>query len=183
MSDEELLRISYKKPNRFGELFDRHYMRFLRIAEKTLRSKDDAEDVVQNTFIRIYKYGKKFPGNGGNFRPWSNTILKNCLADKINEYKHNTISLTDEMSNKVLTSEEIDRKEFVRKENKNYIQFVLGKVDGMTAEIIKLRYVLGKSFKEVGKILKIKSSTARVRIHRSKKIFIKAYKQFNKYEQ
>ena len=62
MSDEEILELSYKKPARFGELFDRHYGRFMAIAKKTLRSRDDAEDAVQEAFIRIYKYGRKFPG-------------------------------------------------------------------------------------------------------------------------
>jgi DNA-directed RNA polymerase specialized sigma24 family protein len=66
--------------------------------------------------------------------------------------------------------------------NKSYVQFVLGKIGGVTAEIINLRFVLGKSFKEIGKTLNIKSGTARVRVYRSKKIFMQAYKQFNNYE-
>jgi len=62
------------------------------------------------------------------------------------------------------------------------VQFILDKIGGTTAEIISLRYVLGKSFKEISKILKIKGSTARVRFHRSKKIFMQTYEQFNNYE-
>ena len=89
MSDEKILELSYRKPSCFGELFDRHQKRFLRVAQRTLRSKDDAEDVVQDTFVKIYKYGRKFPSNGGKFIPWANTILKNCLADQINKYKNN----------------------------------------------------------------------------------------------
>ena len=66
--------------------------------------------------------------------------------------------------------------------NKNYIQFVLEKIGGVTAEIINLRYILGKSFKEIAKTLNIKNSTARVRVYRSKKIFMQVYKQYNNYE-
>ena len=177
MSDEEILKLSYKKPSQFGKLFDRHNKRFLRVAQKTLRSKDDAEDAVQEVFIRIYKYGKKFSLSGGQFRPWSNTILKNCLADQINKYKNSAISLTEEME---ATMPNSDQEEIFDNGNKNYIQFVLNKIGGITAEIINLRYVLGKSFKEIAKILNIKNSTARVRIHRSKKIFMQTYEQFNK---
>lgn len=174
MSDEEILKLSYKKPSRFGELFDRHQKRFLKIAKRTLRSEDDAEDVVQEAFIRIYKYGKKFPLKGGRFTPWANTILKNCLADQINKYKNVTISLTEEIEN---TSPDPGQEMVL--ENKSYVQSVLNKIGGTAAEIMNLRYILGKSFKEIAKILHIKNSTARVRVYRSKKLFMQAYKQSN----
>lgn len=180
MSDEEILELSYRKPFRFGELYDRHYGRFMAIAKRTLRSKDDAEDAVQETFIRIYKYGKKFPENGGKFRPWANIVFKNCLADQINKYKNIPISLTEEVEAIAPSL----HPEGLPEDNsdKNYVQFVLKKIGGATAEIINLRYILGKSFKEIAKILHIKNSTARVRVHRSKKAFLQIYEQYNNYE-
>jgi RNA polymerase sigma-70 factor (ECF subfamily) len=182
MSDEEILKLSYKRPAQFSELFDRHYKRFMRVAKRTLRSEDDAEDAVQETFIRIYKYGKNFPKNGGKFVPWANAILKNCMADRINKYKNVPSSLTDEME-AIIPSTDLNPEEISVNENsKNYVQFVLKKIGGATAEILNLRYVLGKSFKEIAKIMNIKNSTARVMIHRSKKVFIQTYEEFNNYE-
>lgn len=180
MEDEEILKLSYERPSYFNMLFDRHHKRFLTIARKNLRSKSDAEDVVQETFIKIYKYGEKFPGNGGRFKPWANTVFKNCMADQINKYKNKTVSLTEEMEAVTPSLEQEEIPEI--NGNKNFVQFVLQKIGGSTAEIINLRYVLGKSFKEIARTLNIKSGTARVRIHRSKKIFMKTYEQFNKCE-
>lgn len=174
MSDEEILRLSYKKPRLFGELFDRHQKRFLRIAKQTLRSEDDAEDVVQETFIKIYKYGRKFSSSKGKFVPWANVILKNCLADQINKYKNTTISLTEDIENVASNANQREMSNDL-----NYVQFVLDKIGGAAAEIISLRYIFGKSFKEIAKILNIKNNTARVRFHRSKKIFTQIYNQFN----
>ena len=182
MSDEEILKNSYKWPSKFGELFDRHYGRFVVVAQRTLRSKDDAEDVVQETFIRIYKYGKKFPENGGKFIPWANVILKNCIADQINKYKRTSVTLTDEMETSIPSQGPSPEDVSADNGEKNQIQLVLSQIGGSAAEIMNLRYILGKSFKEIAKILKIKSSTARVRFYRSKKTFIQIYKQFNHYE-
>ena len=174
--DEEILRLSYKNPARFGELFDRHNKRFLAIARKSLRTKEDAEDAVQETFVKMYKYGKKFSESGGSFRPWSNTILKNCIAGQINNYKKAHISLTDEME-AVLA--DTNRQE--ESMDKSYVEFVLNKMDQATTQVLKLRYFAGKSFKQIGQILNIRSGAARVRVYRAKKIFEKYYKQFNAY--
>lgn len=176
MSDEEILKISYRKPAKFGELFDKHQKRFLRVAQKTLRSGDDAEDAVQETFVRIYKYGRKFTESGGKFSSWSNTILKNCLTDQINKYKNAPTPFTNEME---AITPSLNQEEILSNGNRNYVQFVLDKIGGATAEILNLRFVLGKSFKEIAKILNIKNGAARVRVHRSKKLFMQTYKQFN----
>ena len=64
-------------------------------------------------------------------------------------------------------------------DNKNYVQFVLKKMNKTAREVINLRYILGKSFKEIAKLLRIKNSTARVRVYRSKKIFLQEYEKYN----
>ena len=45
----------------------------------------------------------------------------------------------------------LSQEEILNNGNKNYIQFVLDKIGGATAEILNLRFVLGKSFKEIAK--------------------------------
>lgn len=182
MSDEEILKLSYRNPNAFGKLFDRHSKRFLAISKKALRSTDDAEDVVQETFVRIYKYGKKFSESGGKFRPWANTILRNCITDQIRKYqRQNSVSLDEELVSPVLDNSLYSYE--YNPANSGYMDLVLGKIDKAAAEIINLRYNLGKSFKEIGKILNINSGAARVRLHRSKKEFIKIYKKFENHDQ
>ena len=182
MSDEEILKLSYSKPSLFNEIFDRYNKRFMKVAKKTLRSSADAEDAVQETFIRIYKYGQKFPERGGKFGPWASKIFKNCLTDQINKYKKTSFELTPEMENSIPDLNSYNNLGNGIFAEKSLTQFVLEKIDGTTAEILNLRFVLGKSFKEIAKTLNIKSGAARVRVYRSKKLFIQAYELLNKYE-
>lgn len=175
MTDKELLLLSYKKPSVFGQLFERHNKRFLKIAKKSVGSKDEAEDIVQETFVKIYKYGPKFLGSEGNFISWSNMILRNCIISQIKKRKD---SVQIEEVEGVLGQSD----DYEREESANYISSIFNKLDAAAARILNLRYVLGKSFKEIAKILNIENSAARVRVYRAKKSFMEVYKKFNQYE-
>ncbi len=170
VSDEEILRLSYEKPSCFSELYDRHHKRFLAIARKATSSKDEAEDIVQETFVRIYKHGNKFLAKGGNFKHWSNIILRNCTSDQITKRRSKEVPLTEEMESSIGTT-----LDYEALESSNYIQSVFEKVNSTRVEILKLRFVLGKSFKEIAKILGTTSGAARVRVHRAKKDFIEIH--------
>ena len=174
MSDNEILALSYKEPARFAELFDRHSGRLLAMAKRKVGSEDEAEDTVQNTFIRIYKHGEKFLEKGGNFKFWVNAILRNCAIDQIKKRRKNEVSLTEEMQETLGASG--DHGLF---ESNDFIQSVFKRLSSAKAEILKLRFILGKSFKEIGKILGISSGAARVRTHRAKKDFLAIYNQLS----
>src|SRR3989344_7836989 len=73
LSDEELLALSLKKPSTFEILMTRYQRQFLTRAQNVLGSRDSAEDVVQEAFIRIYRFAPNFRGEQGTFRAWSLT--------------------------------------------------------------------------------------------------------------
>ncbi len=182
MTDNEILRLSYQSPKAFAELFDRHYKRLMFVAKKTLGSGDEAEDIVQETFVRVYKYGKKFVDNDkdkeADFRHWSNAILKNCMIDRLRKRQKREVTLTDELES-VLESPN----ESLERESEDYTHSVLRKLGKASAQILNLRFVLGKSFKEIGKALGMSSGAARVKAYRAKKEFVKIHKELSiKYE-
>lgn len=167
MSDSELLALSHKDPAKFSQLFDRHHRRFLAIARKALRNEDEAEDVVQEAFVKIYKYSAKFLQDGGDFTHWSNTILRNLIVDQIRRNQRKAVQLTEEMES-LLVAEET-----ASSESNDYFSSISQRIDKAAADILNLRFVLGRSFKEIGKALGISSGAARVRVLRAKKQFIK----------
>jgi RNA polymerase sigma-70 factor (ECF subfamily) len=60
----------------FRHLVDRHYDACLRYATRMLGNRPDAEDVVQETFVRVYRSLGKYRENG-RFRGWLFRILVN----------------------------------------------------------------------------------------------------------
>src|SRR5690606_9812686 len=76
LSDEELLARSHKDPGLFGIRVDRYEGAVLRKAMSILFVREDAEEVVQDCFTRIYLYADKFrPQEGASFSSWAYAIL------------------------------------------------------------------------------------------------------------
>jgi RNA polymerase sigma-70 factor, ECF subfamily len=75
-SDEDVLRASIISPEVFEVLLERYEEAFLRKAKHIVYSHEDAQEVVQDTFTRIYIYADKFiPQTGASFSSWAYSIL------------------------------------------------------------------------------------------------------------
>ncbi len=84
-SDKELIRSYFKgEDEALKFLFGRH-LDAVRFLAKTYVGEDEADDVVQEVFIRIWKNLKKFKSDG-NFRAWALVIAKNCAIDHLRRH-------------------------------------------------------------------------------------------------
>lgn len=91
LRDEDLLRLSGDHPSVFEVLVERYQVPFLRKAMRVLRSREDAEDVVQETFTKIYLNAAKFePQAGAIFSSWGYKILLNTCFTRHQKRKRVT---------------------------------------------------------------------------------------------
>src|SRR3989338_5353686 len=78
LADEEILAASRAKPYLFEILVDRYQEAFLRKASRILGYRPEVEDVVQETFTKIYVYSGNFAKQeGASFSSWAYKILMN----------------------------------------------------------------------------------------------------------
>jgi len=64
----------------FRELVERHSRHIFRLAYRMTGNEEDAEDVVQETFLRAYKSLARFEGHA-EFGTWLHRIAANCAID------------------------------------------------------------------------------------------------------
>ncbi len=69
-------------PNAFRVLVERHSRSIFRLAYRMTGNEQDAEDMVQETFLRAYKQLDHFDGRAG-FSTWLYRIAANCSLDFI----------------------------------------------------------------------------------------------------
>jgi RNA polymerase sigma-70 factor (ECF subfamily) len=68
----------------FRVLVDRHSRAVFRLAYRLTGNQQDAEDVVQETFLRAYRQLKRFESRA-SFRTWIHRIAANCAVDLLRQ--------------------------------------------------------------------------------------------------
>src|SRR6185369_1913849 len=70
----------------FGLLVERHSIRLFQMVYRMTGNEQDAEDVVQESFLRAYRQLNRFESRAG-FRTWLHRIAANCALDLLRKRK------------------------------------------------------------------------------------------------
>ena len=154
----------------FGMLVDRYQEAFLRKAAYILRSRDAAEDAVQDTFIKIYKYTHKFSQQeNASFRSWAYKILINTC------YSHASRRTIDSRRVKVMNFHDLDlvssTDSIAGKEQVSFVQSILSRLPSNLSKLLSLYFFEDKSYEEIAKMEHLSLSAVRSGLYRAKKQF------------
>ncbi len=76
------------------QLFQIHSESIFKYAVRIMNNPTEADDIVQEVFLRIWKYRQKYnPGN--NFRAWAMRICSNLCLDSKRKHENKNVSLPD----------------------------------------------------------------------------------------
>ena len=97
LDDESLIyQIQEGSHEAFATLVDRHSNRFYRMAYRLVSSKDDAEDIVQEAFLKLWDSPNLWnPGKGAKFTTWFYRVVINLCYD--HRKKKKLINLPEDM--------------------------------------------------------------------------------------
>ena len=189
LPDEEVLAISLVSPSAFEILVDRYQSAFLRKAGGIVKREDDAQDTVQETFVKIYLNAKKFKKEkaGDSFKNWAYKILVNCAISRYGKLKKELLVLKPldmgDSGEKVfnLSADYAARENLETKiDNKNFVSEILGKLPNAFSAVLKKYFFGGKSHKEIAAEDGISVVAAKIRLFRAKKAFKKAAEEMGK---
>ena len=94
-TDDALVKRAQQDDERaFGELVTRYESKVYSLAMKMLRNPEDAEDVLQDTFLRAYRGVKSFKGNS-TFSTWIYRITANSALMRLRKKQLPQVSIED----------------------------------------------------------------------------------------
>jgi len=164
-SDEEIVKkVIAGDKLAYENIIERYQAKLVRYVSYLLKDNTEAEDVVQDTFIKAYMNLNSL-NLSKKFSSWIYRIAHNESVNKL--IKRKWISNFDfELFSTDLSVEE----HFEKEEIKNWIALCLDKVDIKYKEPLVLYYLEDKSYDEISTILRIPVGTVGTRINRGKKL-------------
>ncbi len=171
-TDEEILRRSINEPWLFVFLVDRYEAAFLRKVRGILRDSRDVEEVVLDTFAKIYINAHTFtPQSGAQFSSWAYRILLNTTFTRYQKLvKEGERFIVFDPEFEQLISENEPR---LLNEEKDAVERILARLPGHFALVLRLHYLERWSHDDIAKQTGENVGTIKTRIHRAKAAFRK----------
>lgn len=176
LKDEEILARATREPWLFSVLLDRYEAPFLRRAERILKNREDAEEVVQDAFTKIYINAARFvPTPGASFSSWAYRVLLNTAFTRYQKLvKQGQRFVNTDPEFEKLLGERSNHSGF--EEDKDTVERVLAGLPGHLAAVLRLHYLEHWSHKDIAALSGEEVGTIKARIHRAKEAFRKAAK-------
>ena len=169
--DDEVLAASRRDPEVFSLLVERYEAAFMRKARSILYTPEDAEEVVQDTFTRIYLYADRYqPQEGASFSSWAYAILIRLAFtryQKMKKLRGRTLDMDPEAYERLADTSEFVEDLTMRDE----VLMALSRIPEASARVLRLQFLEGKSQEEIAELEGSTVSAVKTRVHRAKKLF------------
>ncbi len=159
----------------FGQLVERYEQRVYNLARKMMRDPQDAEDVLQETFISVYRNLGNFHGDS-SFSTWLYRIATNASLMKIRARKEPTLSLDEPIESEDgdnLPREIVDwaitpEEALLNGETRMQMDAAIATLPETLRAVFVLRDIEGLSVQETADVLSISVPNVKTRLHRAR---------------
>lgn len=135
MTQEEVLALISKKDDRaYTYLYDMYSKSLFSVIKNLINDREEAEDVLQEVFIKIWKNIDSYNESKGRFYTWAVNIARNSTIDKLrsknfnnskkNLSSDNFVHLLDDSNKLTNKIDSIGIEEFVKKLKPKCIQII-----------------------------------------------------------
>ena len=168
VSDQEIID-SVKKGNQadFSVLIDRYKDRAFSLLKRMLKNQFDAEEVLQDCFLKTYNALNSFKGDS-KFSTWFYRIVYNSALTKLSSQKRKTESQMTSVEDHFDLESDYKPDEIERTDVNNLIQNIISKLPEKYSAIITMFYLNEMSIEEISEVMGLSVSNVKVMLHRSR---------------
>jgi len=169
-SDTEIIsRVLKGEHNAYAELVNRYQNYVFTLTLRFIKSREDAEEVSQDIFVKAYRSLADFRG-ASKFSTWLYTIVNTTCITFLRKKKLEVHSLDNEKVFEVADSQDSGfRANLVEQKSKvNMVTRAIAMLNPDDAEVITLFYKAEQNLEEIGRILGLETNTVKVRLHRAR---------------
>ena len=161
------------------ESVQRYNRRIYNICYRFAGSADDAQDLTQEVFIKIFRTMSSYDMERGAFMTWVATVTRNLLVDHFRKSKQDRMTdsldatplehedampLSDKIEDKAMPADA----HVQSRETKETVQRALQKLSPELREAVILRDLQDMDYREIATVLKVPEGTVKSRINRGR---------------
>ena len=153
----------------YAQLVDRYKDLVYTLALRMLKHREEAEEVAQDTFIKVFKSLHKFKGDS-KFSTWIYKVAYNTCLDTIKKNKKhlNNVAIDEYTFNKLDTIDNaLDH--IINEEKRDLIKKCINKLPEDSSALLTLFYFEELSLEEISKIINVEANTVKVKLFRARK--------------
>ena len=163
----------------FTELVERYQNRLLNFVYRTTGDRERAEDLVQETFIRVYRHLHRFD-QSKKFSTWVYTIASNLAKNELRNRSRNPLVLfqmfrrSDESESRPLEWEDNTYRPddlFRKRHLKGLVDAAVDRLPEHHRTVFVLREMEGKTYEEIADITGANLGTVKSRLNRARNSF------------
>jgi RNA polymerase sigma-70 factor, ECF subfamily len=152
-----------------------HRDALLRVTQRILRNREDAEDAVQTAFLDAFRNLNGFQGRS-RFSSWLSRIATNAALMRLRVGRRKRETSLDEVAETgeartrihLVEARPNPEQEYLSKEGRVLLERGLKKLRPLYVEVLHLRDVQELSGKETARILELPVGTVKARLHRAR---------------
>ena len=160
-----------------GVLVERHKRLAFQTALGLVGNRDDAFDISQEAFLRVYRSAKTYDSSQP-FLPWFYTIIANLSRTWLRRRSrtdHKMVDLDDVSF--LMVSSDNPESNYISKELKGHLREALLKLSFEDREIITLQHFRGMTYDEIAGLLQIPKGTVMSRLYYARKRLAKLIRE------
>jgi RNA polymerase sigma-70 factor, ECF subfamily len=141
------------------------------LAFRLTGSTEDAQDIVQDAYVRVFKGLEKFRGDA-QFSTWLYRIVANCAHTHMGRRRRHKHEILPEEDDRMFADTDSENSPETQAEKtllREKVDRALQKLPGKLREVVVLRDVYDLPHKDIAEQLSITETTAKVRLHRARK--------------
>lgn len=152
------------KADAYAMIVDRYQAFVFTLVLRYVTNREVAEELAQDVFIKAYRSLADFKGNS-KFSTWLYTITSTTCLSYLRRRKDQTILPGDE---KMVLLSDYRQQQPEQDDKKQELQLAMSRLPAEDATIITLHYHGEQSLEEIGKIMGITATNAKVKLFRAR---------------
>jgi RNA polymerase sigma factor (sigma-70 family) len=170
LSDTDIIgRVLQGQQAVFSQLVERYQNYVFTLVLRFIESREDAEEVAQDVFIKAYRSLADFRGES-KFSTWLFTITRTSCISFLRKKKLNTLSLDNERTGlQVANTESGFRANLIEQKSRHaMLNEAIGMLSADDSQVLTLFYKGEQTLEEIAHIMGMETNTVKVKLHRAR---------------